>query len=255
MWANFGNQNWRRPLTSPPASRMSVQNVPVYAGITRTCVSTCARGAGTHGDVLNVHTGTFWVDTREFTPCHTTHTHTPHHTPQHKTQHNITQHDTPHHTPQQHDHNTTRRQRQRETEKDREEERQEKDREEERQDKRREKREERREKREERREKRLDWRASAVSSRAPIWRFWYEGRTWPTRRPPNTTLKLIITRMCTIPQGKVTSQYKANKASSECALFPRNPGVRPKILSTREKKNEKHNEKGTIFLKENKRKI
>ena len=68
--------------------------------------------------------------------------------------------------------------------------------------------------------KRLDWGASAVSSRALIWRFWYEGRTRPTRRPPKTTLNLIITRMCTIPQGKVTtSQYKANKASSECALF------------------------------------
>ena len=39
--------------------RVSIQNVPVYAGTTRTCVETCARGAGTHGDVLNVHTGTF----------------------------------------------------------------------------------------------------------------------------------------------------------------------------------------------------
>ena len=35
------------------------QSVPVYAGTTRTCVSTCARGASTHGDVLNVHKGTF----------------------------------------------------------------------------------------------------------------------------------------------------------------------------------------------------
>ena len=43
---------------------MYVQNVPVYAGTTRTCVETCARGAGTHGDVfershgdvLNPHT-------------------------------------------------------------------------------------------------------------------------------------------------------------------------------------------------------
>ena len=35
--------------------------------------------------------------------------------------------------------------------------------------------------------------SSAVSSRAPIWRFWYEGRTWPTRRPPFTTLNLITT--------------------------------------------------------------
>ena len=69
------------------------------------------------------------------------------------------------------------------------------------------------------REKRLDWGASAVSSRALNWRIWYEGKTWPTRRPPYTTLNLIITRMCTIPKGKVTtSQCKANKASSECAL-------------------------------------
>ena len=36
--------------------RVYVQNVPVYASTTRTCVETCARGAGTHGDVLNVHT-------------------------------------------------------------------------------------------------------------------------------------------------------------------------------------------------------
>ena len=29
-------------------------------------VSTCARDAGTHGDVLNVHTGRFWMDSRRF---------------------------------------------------------------------------------------------------------------------------------------------------------------------------------------------
>ena len=39
--------------------RVYIQNVPVYADTTLTCVSTCARGAGIHGDVLNVHTGTF----------------------------------------------------------------------------------------------------------------------------------------------------------------------------------------------------
>ena len=39
--------------------RVYIQNVSVYAGTTRTCVSTCARGADTHGDVFNVHTGTF----------------------------------------------------------------------------------------------------------------------------------------------------------------------------------------------------
>ena len=41
----------------PTRLRVYMQNVPVYAGTTRTCVSTCARGAGTHGDVLNPHTG------------------------------------------------------------------------------------------------------------------------------------------------------------------------------------------------------
>ena len=36
------------------------------AATTRTCVSTCARGAGTHGDVLNLHTeGVLYVHTGE----------------------------------------------------------------------------------------------------------------------------------------------------------------------------------------------
>ena len=39
--------------------RVHIQTVPVYAGTTRTRVPTCARGAGTHGDVLNVHTEAF----------------------------------------------------------------------------------------------------------------------------------------------------------------------------------------------------
>ena len=33
------------------------KNDPVCTGTTRICVSTCARGAGTHGDVSNPHTG------------------------------------------------------------------------------------------------------------------------------------------------------------------------------------------------------
>ena len=37
--------------------RVYTQNVLVYAGTTSTCVSTCARGASTHGNVLNPHTG------------------------------------------------------------------------------------------------------------------------------------------------------------------------------------------------------
>ena len=36
--------------------RVCIHSVPVYAGTTRTCVSTRARGAGTHGDVSNGHT-------------------------------------------------------------------------------------------------------------------------------------------------------------------------------------------------------
>ena len=39
----------------PPPPRVYVQNVPVYTGTMRT-VSTSARGAGTHGDVLDGHT-------------------------------------------------------------------------------------------------------------------------------------------------------------------------------------------------------
>ncbi len=51
-------------------------NVPVRTGTTRTCVSTCSRGARTHGDVLNVHTETFRVDTQGF---HGATQHTPQH--------------------------------------------------------------------------------------------------------------------------------------------------------------------------------
>ena len=67
-WANSGKQNrrWHRP-----ALRVSVRNVPVYAGTTRTCWKACARVAGIHGDVLSVHTEVFSV------PHNTAHTHTP----------------------------------------------------------------------------------------------------------------------------------------------------------------------------------
>ena len=37
--------------------RVYIQNVPVCTRTTRTCVTTCRRDAGTHGDVLNAHTG------------------------------------------------------------------------------------------------------------------------------------------------------------------------------------------------------
>ena len=45
--------------TPHPCTRVYIRNVPVCTGTTRTCVSTCGRGAGTHGHVLNVHTGRF----------------------------------------------------------------------------------------------------------------------------------------------------------------------------------------------------
>ena len=44
--------------------RVYIQDVPECTGTTRTCVSTCARGARTHGCVLFEHTGTFRLDTR-----------------------------------------------------------------------------------------------------------------------------------------------------------------------------------------------
>ena len=44
--------------------RVCIQNVTVYAGNTRTCFSTCARGARIHGDVLNLHTeGVLYIHT------------------------------------------------------------------------------------------------------------------------------------------------------------------------------------------------
>ena len=70
--------------------------------------STCARFAGTHGSVLNLHTETFRTYTREFSACqaaphtpqtqpntHHTHQHTPTHT---QRTHHIHQH-THQHTP------------------------------------------------------------------------------------------------------------------------------------------------------------
>ena len=66
------------------ALRVLIQNVPVCTGTTRTCL--CARGAGTHGDVLNQHTeallkpnavfSTFFQPQHTNTNKHTKHTHT-----------------------------------------------------------------------------------------------------------------------------------------------------------------------------------
>ena len=46
----------KNPCVHSTRLRVYVQYVPVCASTTRTHVSTCARGAGTHGDVLNPHT-------------------------------------------------------------------------------------------------------------------------------------------------------------------------------------------------------
>ena len=46
-------KTWKNRIWLQKRLRVYIQNVPVYAGTTRTCVETCARGAGTHGDVLN----------------------------------------------------------------------------------------------------------------------------------------------------------------------------------------------------------
>ena len=84
----------------------------LYRHHAHTCFNMCARGAGTHGDVLNVHTGTCWVDTRSFEACHTlTHTHI--------NTHNTTQHNTlrpQHHTTDRDRDRQRQRQRQTETE-------------------------------------------------------------------------------------------------------------------------------------------
>ena len=95
--------DWCVTLTSPPplhhkhirtpSPRVHVQNAPVCTGTTPASVTTCGRGAGTHGVVLNVHTrGVLSATPRN--------THTPR--PQRHTQHNN------------HHHNNTRRQRDRE---------------------------------------------------------------------------------------------------------------------------------------------
>ena len=59
-WKKRGKTNTWIQKTSPCVHSKR----PVYAGTMHTCVSTCARGAGTHGGVLNVHKGTFWIHTR-----------------------------------------------------------------------------------------------------------------------------------------------------------------------------------------------
>ena len=55
-FACFLDENARLTTTSPSPMHLVCTFKTVFAGTTRTCVSTCGRGAGTHGDVLNLHT-------------------------------------------------------------------------------------------------------------------------------------------------------------------------------------------------------
>ena len=56
------------PCDNSKRKGANIQNVPMYVGKTRICVSTCARGAGTHGYVLNGHT-----ESRGHSPDRTSH--------------------------------------------------------------------------------------------------------------------------------------------------------------------------------------
>ena len=73
-------------FTDEKRPRVYVQNLPVCTGTTLTCVETCARGAGTHGDVLSGHT--------EFRSVSHTNTHINTHNTHNTTQHITTT--TPH---------------------------------------------------------------------------------------------------------------------------------------------------------------
>ena len=91
----FTDENTPSPRVSTQTRpHMYVQNVAVCTGTTRTCFNTCARNAGIHGDVLNVHTEAFFLKSKRvfqrFTPHHNTA-----HTTQ-TTHHTTTQDTTPH---------------------------------------------------------------------------------------------------------------------------------------------------------------
>ena len=65
-----------------------VQNVPVCTGTTPACVTTCGRGACTHGGRFEfTHGGFLDGHTTHQTPPHTTHTHTTHKHRTHTTTH------------------------------------------------------------------------------------------------------------------------------------------------------------------------
>ena len=86
------------PSKKPPC--VDSKTSPCVPAPRPACGNTCARGAGTHGDVLNLHTEVFFC-----VPSRATHNIT--HTTQHNTHNNnTTQHTTQHNTHNQH-HNTT----------------------------------------------------------------------------------------------------------------------------------------------------
>ena len=62
------------PCVDSKHLRVCIQHAPVFAGNTRTCVSTCTRGAGTHGDGLIAYSVTFESTKGWFFQHHTPHT-------------------------------------------------------------------------------------------------------------------------------------------------------------------------------------
>ena len=93
FWEREGERRRGDRVYVQNSLRVSIQNVPVCTGTTRTCVSTCARGAGTHGDVLNVHTGIFQCVTLHHDHNHS-HSYNDTHTTQHATSHRDRQRET-----------------------------------------------------------------------------------------------------------------------------------------------------------------
>ena len=119
--SRIGDDSLPFPCVHSKRPGVYVQNVSVYAGNTRTCVSTCARGGWHTRDVLNVHAEMRFVDTRCFSACtpnaHTHHDHNHSHNDTHHRHHHrhhmcIPTHNITHNTTR----NITRRQRDRERE-------------------------------------------------------------------------------------------------------------------------------------------
>ena len=65
VWCGTLKKTWKTRMWIPTRLRACIQNVSVCTGNRSTCINTCGRGAGTHVDVLNVHTEAFLIYTRE----------------------------------------------------------------------------------------------------------------------------------------------------------------------------------------------